>query len=71
MDGWDGYQVGGKQCVTVPKMLNDTDTNFFRYRFRDIFLIPNFTNTGSETIFRYQICLIPVPIPLEKLKNSR
>ena len=42
-----------EQCVTVPKMFNDTDTGtffgtkFFRYRFRDCFW--------------YQILPIPVP----------
>ena len=57
-------------CVTVPKILNDTDTdtdtlfpvpsifdtdtgtffstNFFRYRFRDFFPVPIFSDTGSD-----------------------
>ena len=53
------------QCVTVPKMLNDTDT-FFRYQIFSIpipvlFSVPNFSDTGSETFFRYQILPIPVP----------
>ena len=55
------------QCVTVPKMLNDTDTDtFFRYQIFSIpipvlFPVPNFSDTGSETFFRYQIFPIPVP----------
>ena len=66
-----------QQCVTVPKILNDTDTDtfsgtkYFRYRYRYFFPIPNFTDTGSDTFFRYQIFPIPVPIPPEKMKNSR
>ena len=57
-----------EQCVTVPKMLNDTDTDtFFRYQIFSIpipvlFPVPNFSDTGSETFFRYQILPIPVPI---------
>ena len=60
----------------VPNIF-DTDTgtffgtNFFRYRFRDFFPVPNFSDTGSETFFRYQIFPIPVPIPPEKMNNSR
>ena len=47
------------QCVTVPKMLNDTDT-FFRYQIFSLptpilFLVPDFSDTGSETFSRYQI----------------
>ena len=34
---------------------------FFRYRFRDFFPVPNFSDTGSETFYRYQIWPIPVP----------
>ena len=50
------------QCVTVPKILNDTDTFFpvvpDRYQIFSIpipvlFPIPNFTDTGSKTYFRY------------------
>ena len=37
-----------QQCVTVPKMLNDTYTD-------------TFFGTGSETFFRYQILPIQVP----------
>ena len=50
-----------QQCVTVPKMLDDTDTDtFFRYQIFLIpipvlFSVPNFSDTGSETFFRYQI----------------
>merc|ERR1712037_936459 len=36
-------------------------TKFFRYRFRDFFPVPNFSDTGSETFFRYQFFPIPVP----------
>ena len=63
------------QCVTVPsKMLNDTDTfsgtKYFRYRYWYFFSVPNFTNTDSETFFRYQIIPIPIPKPPAKMKNS-
>ena len=34
-------------------------TKFFRYRFRDFFPGPNFSDTGSETFFRYQFFPIP------------
>ena len=132
-----GHGVIGDQCVTVPKLLNDTDTDtfiryqifsipipvlfsvpnisdtgsdtnkknensryrylygtdthhksykflnfgnknkgfssetfsgtkFFRYRFRDFFPVPNFSDTGSETFFRYQFFPIPVPITPKK-----
>ena len=49
---------------------------FFRYQIFPIlipvlFLVPNFTNTDSETFFRYQIIPIPVPKPPAKMKNSR
>ena len=42
------------QCVTVPKIFNDTDTDtFFRYQIFPIpipvlFPVPNFSDTGSE-----------------------
>ena len=36
-------------------------TKFFRYRFRDFFPVPNFSDTGSDTLLRYQIFPIPVP----------
>ena len=36
-------------------------TKFFRYRFRYFFPVPNFSDTGSDTFFRYQIFPIPVP----------
>merc|ERR550519_2408537 len=57
------------QCVTVPKMFNDTDTDtdtFFRYQIFLIpipvlFSVPNFSDTGSETFFRYEILTMPVP----------
>ena len=65
---------GGNQSVKVPKILNDTfpgtkylryqyffSIKFFRYRFRDFFLIPNFTHTGFGTFFLYQFFLILVP----------
>ena len=38
-------------------------TKFFPYRFRDFFPVPIFSDTGSETIFPYQIAPVPVPIP--------
>ena len=44
------------QCVTVPEMLNETDTDsFFRYQIFSIpipvlFSVPNFSDTGSDTI---------------------
>ena len=49
---------------------------FFRYQIFPIsipvlFLVPNFTNTDSETFFRYQTIPIPVPKPPAKMKNSR
>ena len=43
------------QCVTVPKILNDTDTEtFFRHQIFSIpipvlFLVPNFSDTGFKT----------------------
>ena len=36
-------------------------TKFFQYRFRDFFPVPNFSETDSETFFRYQIFSIPIP----------
>ena len=60
------------QCVTVPKMFNDTDTDTFcQYQIFSIpipvlFSVPNFSNTGSETFFRYQI----FPIPVQRLFSS-
>ena len=53
--------------MTVPKLLNDTDTDtFIRYQIFSIpipvlFSVPNFLDTGSETFFRYSILTIPVP----------
>ena len=59
-------EMCARQCVTVLKMLNDTDTfsstkyifetetfspNFSRYRFEDSFPVPNFFDTNSETFF--------------------
>ena len=41
-------------------------TKFFRYRFRDFFPVPIFSDTGFETFFRYQFFPIPVPIPPKK-----
>ena len=55
------------QCVTVPKMLNDTDTDtFFRYQIFSIpipvlFPVPNFFRYRFRDFFRYQILPIPVP----------
>ena len=51
------------QIFTIPIPVLFSGTKFFRYRFRDFFPIPNFTDTGSETFFRYHI----FPIPREKL----
>ena len=65
------------QCVTVPKILNHTDTDtFLRYQIFSLpkpvlFLVPIFSDNGSETFFRYQIFAVPVPIPPEKIKKSR
>ena len=47
----------GWQCVTVPKMLNHTDT-FFRYQIFSLpipvlFSVPNFSHTSCKTFFRY------------------
>ena len=39
-------------------------TKFFRYRFRDFFTVLNFSDTGSETFFRYQIFPIPATVQL-------
>ena len=61
------FHQSQRQCVTVPKMLNDTDTDtFIRYQIFSIpipvlFSVPNFLDTGSETFFRYSILPIPVP----------
>ena len=63
-----------EQCVTVPKMFNDTDTGtffgtkFFRYRFRDFFPTPNFTDTGSETFFGTKFFRYRFRYHLKKLK---
>merc|ERR1719237_1949243 len=49
-------------------MLSDTDTgtffgtNFFRYRFRDFFPVPNFTDIGSDTTRQNEKFPVPVPI---------
>ena len=42
-----------------------------RYRYRYFFRYQIFSDTSSETFFRFQIFSIPVPIPAEKIKNSR
>ena len=55
------------QCVTVPKMLNDTDTDtFFRNQIFSIpipvlFPVPNFFRYRFRDFLRYQILPIPVP----------
>ena len=41
-------------------------TKFYRYRYRDLFPVPNFSDTGSGTFFRYQFFPILVPIPPKK-----
>ena len=56
---WNIQNATDYQCVTELKMLNDTDTDtLFRYQIFSItipvlFLVPNFSDTGSETFFRY------------------
>ena len=61
------------QCVTVPKMLNDTDTNtfsgtkYFRYRYQYFFRYQIFP-IPVPRLFRYQIFPIPVSIPPKKWK---
>ena len=63
--------TSASQCVTVPKMLSDTDTDTFsRYQIFSIpipvlFSVPNFLDTGSETFFRYhqKYEKFPVPVP--------
>ena len=65
---WKNHILSKEQCLTVPKMLNDTDTDtFFRYQLFSILIPVLFFGTS----FRYQIFSIPVPIPPEKMKNSR
>ena len=74
----------GYQCVTVPKILNDTDipilfscTKYFRYRCRyfiryqicpipvpRLFQAPNFSDTGSDTTRKF-------PLPIINLQNSK
>ena len=60
------------QCVTVPKMLNDTDT-FFRYQIFPIpipalYSVPNFSDTGPRLFSGTKFCryrfrdFFPVPI---------
>ena len=45
--------------IPVPRLFSGT--KFCRYRFRDFFPVPNFSDTGSETFSRYQFFPIPVP----------
>ena len=66
------WQIHGTDTNTVPvpimNLLNSkmlatkfsSGTNFFRYRFRDFFPVPNLSDTGSKIFFRYQIFPIPV-----------
>ena len=74
-DGVEAVRVSWpNQCVTVPKIMDDTDTDtFFRYQIFSIpipvlFLVPNFSDTGSETFsdtkfFWYRFRdFFPVPI---------
>ena len=64
-----------------PPTVCDGTQNVERYRYRVLFPVPNifdtdtgtfsgtkFSDSGSETFFRYQIFPIPVPIPPEKMK---
>ena len=55
------YIKGCLFLLTTGNTLKISGTKFFRYRFRDFFPVPNFSDTGSETFFRYQIFPIPVP----------
>ena len=64
------------QYQIFPRLFSDT--KFYRYRFRDFFPIPNFTDTGSETLsgtkfFRYGFWYhkkFPVLVPIINLVIS-
>ena len=43
---------------------------FFRYWYRRLFLLSNFSDTGSGTYFRYQHFLVPFPVPPQTMENS-
>ena len=66
---WISGHLCQVQCVTVPKMWNDTDTFFspvptyflIPIPVPVLFLVPNFCDTGSETFFQHHILPIPVP----------
>ena len=65
------YLYGPGTHYKSSKFLNFGDeTQFrykiFRYRFRYFFPVPNLSDTGSDTIFRYQFFPILVPIPSKK-----
>ena len=73
-----------KNCTNVVAPVCDGTQNVERYLYRYflcyqifsipipvLFLISNFSDTGSKTFFRYQILPIPVLIPPEKMKSSR
>ena len=63
------------QCVTVPKMLNSTDTDtFFRYQILSIpipvlFSGTKFSNTGSDATRKNEKFPVPVAVPVIKLLN--
>ena len=77
--------IGIAQCVTLSKILNDTDT-FYRYQIFPIpipviFSVPNFSDTGSETFsttkfYRYrfrdffQYHFFPIPVPIPPKKEN-
>ena len=43
---------------------------FFRYWYRCLFLLSNFSGTGSDTYFQYQHFLVPFPVPPQTMENS-
>ena len=66
----------GTNFFSVPNIFDSSSktfsgTKFFRYRFRDFFPVLNFSDTGSDTFFRYQIFPIPVPILFSGTKLFR
>ena len=82
-------ETGTQINTNNPKNFKTSSDIFFRYQIflrpiPRLFLVPNFSETGSETFFGtnffrdrfqdffwYQIFSIPVPIPSKKLKKSR
>ena len=45
--------------IPVPRLFSHT--KFYRYRFRDFFPVPNFSDTGSDTTRKNE--QFPVPVP--------